>query len=398
MGIICFLIQALILSGIHTTTPLYWEEFTAEKRERILEQVNPLVSDYHGGRFAASDDERTENLLNLLTAQQRNKGLKALYFSLFNRILMSSDGALAEMLGPYTIKMVCGDPEYVLTYFRGNKALEEKYIHSIGAEIYLSQGLSIHEGSTWVTLKRRILGKTSNKDLVEPFFSHIESFISILSTESQVPHIKPHSVIPIPSRSKEEYDKLYERVDESGDKDAEQILENDAFYQELYSPGANSWWWYCSPEFLSVKASSCRIPSGKYSYQAENAFDANHDTAWAEGAEGQGIGEYLEYEFAGGCPRITTVKIMNGYVKNETVWRENSRVKKLKIYYQGKPYAILDLQDSRTLQSFDVGTLGPHDENELEWKLRFEILEVYEGEKYDDTVISELFFDGIDVH
>ncbi|MDG1014836.1 MAG: hypothetical protein P8O09_06440 [Flavobacteriaceae bacterium] len=32
------------------------------------------------------------------------------------------------------------------------------------------------------------------------------------------------------------------------------------------------------------------------------------------------------------------------------------------------------------------------------WKIRFEILEVYKGDKYDDTVISEIFFDGIDVH
>ncbi|WP_449508538.1 hypothetical protein [Dawidia soli] len=30
--------------------------------------------------------------------------------------------------------------------------------------------------------------------------------------------------------------------------------------------------------------------------------------------------------------------------------------------------------------------------------MKFEILEVYEGAKYDDTVISEIFFDGIDVH
>ena len=89
---------------------------------------------------------------------------------------------------------------------------------------------------------------------------------------------------------------------------------------------------------------------------------------------------------------------MNGYVKNDTAWRENSRVKKLKMYYQGNPFAILDLQDSRSLQCFDVGELGPHDENAPNWTLRFEILEVYEGDKYDDTVISELFFDGIDVH
>ena len=58
----------------------------------------------------------------------------------------------------------------------------------------------------------------------------------------------------------------------------------------------------------------------------------------------------------------------------------------------------LDLQDSRSLQCFDVGELGPHDEKAPNWTPRFEILEVYEGDKYDDTVISELFFDGIDVH
>ena len=32
------------------------------------------------------------------------------------------------------------------------------------------------------------------------------------------------------------------------------------------------------------------------------------------------------------------------------------------------------------------------------WEIRFEIIEVYKGDKYADTAISELFFDGIDVH
>ena len=52
----------------------------------------------------------------------------------------------------------------------------------------------------------------------------------------------------------------------------------------------------------------------------------------------------------------------------------------------------------RNLQYFNVGVLGPYDAGAPNWKLRFEILEVYEGEKYEDTVISELYFDGIDVH
>jgi len=30
--------------------------------------------------------------------------------------------------------------------------------------------------------------------------------------------------------------------------------------------------------------------------------------------------------------------------------------------------------------------------------LKFEILEVYKGSKYNDTAITEIYFDGIDVH
>lgn len=33
-----------------------------------------------------------------------------------------------------------------------------------------------------------------------------------------------------------------------------------------------------------------------------------------------------------------------------------------------------------------------------DWKIRFEIMEVYPGDKYDDTVITEIYFDGTDVH
>lgn len=85
-------------------------------------------------------------------------------------------------------------------------------------------------------------------------------------------------------------------------------------------------------------------------------------------------------------------------LKNETVWKDNARVKQLKIYYQGRPYAILDLEDTRNLQYFNVGILGFDDASMPDWALKFEILDVYPGDKYADTVITELFFDGIDVH
>ena len=119
--------------------------------------------------------------------------------------------------------------------------------------------------------------------------------------------------------------------------------------------------------------------------------------------EGNGVGEYLQYTFKGNCSRITKVKILNGYVKSESTWRNNGRVKRLLMYYNHKPYAVLNLEDSRSLQIFDVGVLGFYESfietGEPEtWTLSFEILEVYPGEKYQDTAISDLYFDGIDVH
>ena len=73
-------------------------------------------------------------------------------------------------------------------------------------------------------------------------------------------------------------------------------------------------------------------------------------------------------------------------------------MKKLRMWYNNQPYAILALEDSRTLQIFDVGILGYNDGAKPDWTLKFEILEVYPGSKYGDTVIAELYFDGIDVH
>ena len=146
-----------------------------------------------------------------------------------------------------------------------------------------------------------------------------------------------------------------------------------------------------------VTASSCLPPIKPYNYEGRNAHDFDYESVWA--TKGKGIGESLTYNFDIKCPRITTVKILNGHVKTEKAWRANSRVKKLRVWYKDKPYAILDLEDSRTLQCFDVGTLGRDPQaGKNKWTLKFEILEVYPGDKYDDTVIAELYFDGIDVH
>lgn len=217
-----------------------------------------------------------------------------------------------------------------------------------------------------------------------------------MGMQAQLKHIKPEHVYLLPDFGRAEYERLFD-LDQSDKLKGEdkKRWEACAAYDILYSPGCS---WYCGGIIDTVTASSCLKPYKGYTYDAEHAHDFNHEQAWAEGVPGQGIGEYLLYQFPGRCPRITTVMIMNGYVKNKTVWRNNSRVKQLKMCYNGEPYAILDLEDSRSMQCFEVGTLGFHDNNHPAWTLKFEILDVYPGDKHEDTVISDLIFDGIDVH
>lgn len=163
--------------------------------------------------------------------------------------------------------------------------------------------------------------------------------------------------------------------------------------------------WYCGGGPRKISASSHLTGQGENTYTPENAHDFSYKDAWVEGVNGYGIGEYLLYEFAPGSPRITDIIVVNGYVKSKKAWQENSRVKKLRVYYKDEPLADLLLEDSRTEQYFKFDPIGYGDRSNIKllekkepWTLKFEILDVYKGSKYDDTVISEIYFDGIDVH
>jgi len=226
------------------------------------------------------------------------------------------------------------------------------------------------------------------------------------NSANSLPHVKPSHVWPMPTDAElAEWKGLNDSFKQE-DADLpdnmmrryEELTEGNPVLEDLYSGKCS---WYCGGEVQRVTASSHLKAQGRFNYLPKNAHDFSHESVWAEGAQGQGIGEWLEYEFAGACPRITDVKILPGHVKTKAAWEANSRPKYLKVYYLGKPICLLDLQDVRGMQSFDLEQFGPfgyNDPDKPTWRLRFEIVEVYPGTKYQDTVISELEFDGIDVH
>lgn len=208
----------------------------------------------------------------------------------------------------------------------------------------------------------------------------ILAFISCFAAEAQLRTIKPSKVIKVPDISYATYERNTDYYMESG---------SSQLFNELYDPGDN---WYNCANVGTPVASSYLSSQGSQSYKPSHLHDFNHETAWVEGVSGYGVGQWVEYRFPAQQTKVTKIKILNGYVKSYKAWNENARVKRLKVYYNGKAVCILDLQNSRSMQIFNVGTLG----NEYNaWKLRFEILDVYPGTKYKDTVISEIIFDGI---
>lgn len=161
--------------------------------------------------------------------------------------------------------------------------------------------------------------------------------------------------------------------------------------------------WYCGERVDTVSASSTLPQQGKYNYDAENIFDLSYKTAWVEGVPGYGIGEKIEYHFTENHPRVTEIIIVNGYVISEDAWFKNSRVKTLNVYYNNELFATLHLKDTKNDQVFKFDPIGSKkfvdaDEDAPPWTLTFELVDIYEGDLYDDTVITELYFQGIDVH
>lgn len=178
-------------------------------------------------------------------------------------------------------------------------------------------------------------------------------------------------------------------------------------FMDWHWPGCSTW---CGCiRFHQEAEASSELASDNGRYAAENILKQNRDLAWAEGAEGTGIGESIvyrqscEYSIANkfqviskentepeldGFMRYSEICIVNGYAKNEKTWEENGRIKKLLMKVEGKPYAYLELEDTILPQYY---TLPEDDIKVLSGEMiefEFVIEEVYPGSVYEDTCLT----------
>ena len=184
-------------------------------------------------------------------------------------------------------------------------------------------------------------------------------------------------------------------------------------FEDWQWPGCSRW---CQIAYFANQATaSSELASVSERYCADNVVHENREFAWAEGAEGVGIGEYIVYDQivasqgliegngnhirAGnfycedGYIDYTQICIVNGYARDEQVWQENGRVKTFMMYVYDQPYALLELEDTIDPQYFTIPQGDIRVANGEEVTFKFVIEEVYPGTVYEDTCITRIVID-----
>lgn len=146
------------------------------------------------------------------------------------------------------------------------------------------------------------------------------------------------------------------------------------------------------PVLVENISASSTLANKKYSnfaYHPTNIYDDDNKTAWFEGVDGDGVGEYVELEFF--VPlNIKSLSFVNGYSKSDTLFHSNGSIKKLKIishHVVRSTTNTIELKHTHKTQSFPLRL------NSVK-KIKLIIESTYPGKHYEDTGFSEIQVDA----
>jgi hypothetical protein len=145
----------------------------------------------------------------------------------------------------------------------------------------------------------------------------------------------------------------------------------------------NIWTW------SDLIRSSSYLQENNFSYSPSNlSVYYKTDNPWAEGVKGYGINEKIFFEK--GSIHDGSMHISIGYVSYNKpyLYNQNSRPKKIKLSVENKFSITVDLKDTPHYQELKLPSNVDQDDI-----LVLEILEVYQGTKYEDTCINTIYFE-----
>lgn len=143
--------------------------------------------------------------------------------------------------------------------------------------------------------------------------------------------------------------------------------------------------WSIAHVNYAVKASSTLPPSGDLTYGPENLKEMwPSDKAWSEGADGPGIGEWLE--LTPEVPkRLSGIEILPGYVKNDKLFLANARPRKILITLNDESSFSTEIPDSPVSFFIPIS-----DYRKPVKTIRFTFQEVWPGTTYQDLCVSNI--------
>jgi hypothetical protein len=139
-----------------------------------------------------------------------------------------------------------------------------------------------------------------------------------------------------------------------------------------------------TPLKITASSSSVRLAVQSNTYYPANAIDGKRGTAWIEGVDGPGIGEWIRFDFDREI-NLHRILIEPGYFKSPAIWAQNNRIAILTASFSDGSSRDLTFSDRMDSQKIDVGSV------KTKW-VKLVIKSVYYGTD-PDTAISELAFE-----
>jgi hypothetical protein len=142
----------------------------------------------------------------------------------------------------------------------------------------------------------------------------------------------------------------------------------------------------------NVTASSTLATQGEHQYAADNMKDYNSGSTWAEGVDGDGIGESLTLDVRRPLP-LDTILIMPGYrsTENKSLWAKNNRVAELEITLNGEHTFTAAIPDEEFAELYPIPVRGY---TKPVKNVKLVIKKVHRGTAARDTCISRLELRG----
>ena len=175
-------------------------------------------------------------------------------------------------------------------------------------------------------------------------------------------------------------------------------------YRFIDLPDTHHWsyWAFVGGSFGRITGDSL----GK-NYGLSNLSDYDLTTTWAIGVnQSKKIHIEIKY-YDDDCYEkkplenfIGKIFLFNGYCKSQKLWEENSRVKKMNVYYNHQLLCRLNIEDNWHPQIFSLEPFfydESHKDNKIKVRtgdiITLEITDVYQGSKYDDICISGIYME-----